>query len=66
MSPTEMKPEVVMDEGGEVDGRHLAAQEMIAAHKEGSAHKLMQAMMNFIDLHNSAPQVPAQPEREEG
>lgn len=51
MSPTPMKPEIVKSEGGEIDGRHLAAQEMIAAHHEKSPQKLMEAMMNFMDMH---------------
>lgn len=48
-----MKPEVVKDEQGEVDPRHLAAQDALAAFHEKSPDKFMQAMSNFIDLHNS-------------
>lgn len=51
MEATPMKPEKMMSEGGEVDGRHTAAQDIIAAHKEGSAMKLVEALSNFMDLH---------------
>lgn len=46
-----MKQENVSDEDGMPDGRHAAAQDMIAAFHEKSAEKLMQAMGNFHDLH---------------
>lgn len=48
-----MKPEKVMNEGGEVDGRHIAAQEMMGAMHEKSPQKLMEALSNFIDIHHS-------------
>lgn len=48
-----MKPEIVKDEQGEVDGRHIAAQDMMAAMHEKSPEKLMRAMANFHDLHMS-------------
>ena len=51
MSPTPMKAEVTKSEGKVIDGRHLAAQEMIAAHHEKSPEKLSQAMQNFMDIH---------------
>jgi hypothetical protein len=53
MSPTAMKPEEVKTEAGEVDPRHLAAQDVIAALHEQSPLKLMEALGNFIDLHQS-------------
>lgn len=56
MDPTPMKNEVVKTEEGELDGRHMAAQEMIGAFKEGSAEKFMTSLGNFIDLHGSKPQ----------
>ncbi len=46
-----MKAESVKDEAGEPDGRHAAAQDMMAAFHEKSPEKLMTAMMNFHDLH---------------
>lgn len=49
--PTPMKPEVMKDEDGEMDGRHLAAQDIMAAHHSQSPAKLKEAMGNFIDLH---------------
>lgn len=53
--PTAMKSEVVKTEDGEVDGRHVAAQDMFAAHSEGSPQKFMDALASFIDIHSSAP-----------
>lgn len=50
-----MKPEVVKNEEGEIDGRHVAAGDMMAAIKEGSAENLMRAMANFIDMHSGMP-----------
>jgi len=46
-----MKTEEVKSEDGEPDGRHAAAQDMLMAYNEKSPEKLMQAMMNFHDLH---------------
>lgn len=46
-----MQPETSKDEEGEIDGRHAAAQDMLAAMHEKSAQKLMEAMANFHDLH---------------
>jgi hypothetical protein len=46
-----MKTESVSNEDGEPDGRHAAAQDMMAAMNEKSPEKLMAAMMNFHDLH---------------
>ncbi len=59
--PAPMKPEVMKEENGELDGRHEAAQDMLAAMHEGSAHKMVEAMANFMDLHNSRPKM-AEPE----
>jgi hypothetical protein len=53
MEPTPMKPEIVKDESGELDGKHLAAQDILAAHHTGSAEDLNQALSNFIDLHHA-------------
>lgn len=49
----EMKPEIVKTEDGEIDGRHVAMQDFMAAHAEKSPQKAMQALGNFIDLHMS-------------
>jgi hypothetical protein len=51
--PAPMKAEEVMDEDRMPDGRHAAAQDMIAAFHEKSPEKLMQAMMNFHDIHQA-------------
>lgn len=53
MSSAPMKPEIIKDEDGSMDGRHSAAQDMLMAIKEGSAEKLNQAMQNHHDLHMS-------------
>jgi hypothetical protein len=50
-----LKAEVVKDEQGEIDGRHIAAQEAMMAIHEKSPEKFMQSMANFMDLHSSAP-----------
>lgn len=52
-SPTPMVSTEVKDEDGEVDGRHAAAQDVIAAMNEAHPAKLMGALSNFIDLHNA-------------
>jgi hypothetical protein len=51
MNPTPVKTELHMNEGGEIDGRHAAAQDILGAHHSKSPEKLMQALANFIDLH---------------
>lgn len=68
MSPTPMKPEIHKAEGGEVDGRHLAAQDIIAAHHSKSPEALMEALGNFINLHlhseqGNAPEPDKEPNR---
>lgn len=50
-----MKPEIVKTEDGEIDGRHVASQDMIAALHEKSPEKLMRALVNFHDIHMSMP-----------
>lgn len=52
--PAKMKNESSMEEDGSMDGRHMAAQDILAAHSEGSPEKVKQAMINFIDLHMAA------------
>lgn len=52
MEPTEMQHEVVKHEDGEIDGRHLAAQEALGAIHSKSPEDFMNALMNFIDLHD--------------
>jgi len=51
MEPTAMKGEVVKHEDGEIDGRHLAMQDFIAAHHEKSASKMVDSLANFLDIH---------------
>ena len=52
MGAAQMKPEIVKDENGEIDGRHVAMKDLMAAmHDEKSPHKAMQALANFMDLH---------------
>lgn len=46
-----MKEEKVMSEQGEPDGRHMAAQDVLAAMHEKSPEKLMHALGAFHDLH---------------
>ena len=50
-----MKPEMAAkSEGGEIDGRHAAAEDVLMAIHEGSAQKMMEALANFHDLHRDA------------
>lgn len=62
MSSAPMKPEIAKNEDGSTDGRHVAAEDILLAIKEGSAMKLKEAMGNFYDLHmgeesNDEPEV---------
>jgi hypothetical protein len=50
-----MKPEHVQMEPGEVDGRHTAMQDFLAAHQEGSAQRMSEALSNFMAIHGSMP-----------
>jgi hypothetical protein len=66
-----MASEASKTEDGEVDGRHAAAQDIIAALHEKSPQKLMEALANFHDLHMAAaskpadePETPEQPDSE--
>lgn len=54
-----IKPEHTMNEGGEVDGMHAAAGDMIAAMHSKSAEHMKQAMQNFLDCHNAAKDAPS-------
>lgn len=51
----EMKVEVVKKENGEIDGRHVAAQDIMMSLAEKSPEKLMNALGNFFDLHSTVP-----------
>lgn len=53
--PAPMKVESVKSEDGEPDGRHVAAQDIMAAFHEKSAAKLMESLASFIDLHGMKP-----------
>ena len=49
--PAPLKPEVMKDEGGDVNPLHLAAEDILSAHHDKSAMKLVEALGNFINLH---------------
>lgn len=51
--PTAQKAENVVDEEMLPDGRHEAMQDFLAAVQEKSPEKMMQALMNFHDIHSS-------------
>lgn len=51
--PAPMQEEKVMNAEGEVDGRYLAMQDALSAIHEKSPERLMQAMMDFHDLHSA-------------
>lgn len=62
----QMKPETVIDpQQGSEDGRHVAMMDFMAGHKEGSAHKMMKAMGNFMDLHMASDKGTGEPEIKE-
>ena len=48
-----MKMDMIKDEDGMFDGRHAAAQDVIAAMHEKSPMKMVAALANFIDMHKS-------------
>jgi hypothetical protein len=50
--PAEAKDEKVLTEDGEIDGRHTAAQDLMAAIHEKSPMKIAEALGNFVDLHH--------------
>jgi hypothetical protein len=49
-----MQNEVVKDEGGMIDGKHIAAQEIMGAIHSKSPMQLMEALSHFITIHHSA------------
>lgn len=51
--PSPQKPEHVMDEDREPDGRHAAMEDFLAGVHEKSPMKMAQAMANFHDIHAS-------------
>lgn len=51
VSSAPMAAQVSKSEEGEPDGRHAAAQDVIAAMNARDPQKLMEAMGNFHDLH---------------
>lgn len=51
--PSPQKAETVLDEEQMPDGRHTAMQDFLAGVHEKSPEKMMQAMMNFHDMHSS-------------
>lgn len=50
-SEAEMKNQVELSEGGEIDPKHLASEEMISAFHNKDPMKMKEAMSSFIDLH---------------
>lgn len=52
-TPVAVKPEIVKHEDGEVDGRHLAMQDFMAAHADKSPAKMAEALINFLDIHHA-------------
>jgi hypothetical protein len=49
-----MQNEVVKTEDGMVDGRHVAAQEIMGAIHSKSPEDLMEALGHFITIHHSS------------
>jgi hypothetical protein len=61
LSSAPMKAQVVKDEDGEIDGRHAAAEDILAAIHAKDPMKLVEALGNFHDLH----ELEKDPEEEE-
>ncbi len=53
-----LKPEITKSEDGEMDPKHVAAQDMLMAMGEKSAQKFSEALSNFLELHHSQPMPP--------
>lgn len=51
LGAAEMKSEVVKDDDGVIDGRHVAAQDAMAALADKSPENFMRAMINMMDIH---------------
>ena len=70
---TPVQPQRSMSEGGEIDPRHAAAEDVIAAMHESNPQKMMEALAAFHDLHRDAsekaedttPDVKSGPAKEE-
>lgn len=71
MTTAPMVPSAAQTENGMADERHSAAQDIMAAMEEKHPGKLMDAMMKFMDAHNShkaedtTPKVTEGPDTEE-
>lgn len=46
-----LRQEVSMTEPGQIDGRHAAASDMLAAINDHSPQKLMESLANFHEMH---------------
>lgn len=51
--PVAMKTEKAVTEEGDVDGRHVAAEDLVSALSEKSPQRVNEALKNFMDLHAS-------------
>lgn len=51
--PVAMKTEKVLTSDGEVDGRQVASEDLLAAMSEKSPKRMAEALKNFIDLHQA-------------
>jgi hypothetical protein len=54
MDPSPMAADVMKSEDGNIDGRHIAAQEILAAVHHKSPIKLVEALSNFMQIHHSS------------
>lgn len=50
--PVAMKNESSRLENGEVDGQHVASEDLVAAINEKSPQRVREALKNFMDLHS--------------
>lgn len=65
VSSSPMAAQVSKSEDGEPDGRHAAAQDILAAMHERDPQKLMESLANFADLHTIAKDKMKESENEE-
>lgn len=64
MDPTPMVPQISKDEDGTPDGLHMAAEDILGAHRANDAGRLKEAMQNFMDLHVSKSNDTEYPDKE--
>lgn len=60
-----MKNQVEKTEDGELDGKHMAAEEMISHMKNGNAMDFKKSLENFMDMHLNGRDEESEPTAED-